>query len=136
MGQTERHEHASHEYPIMSSQWFNPSQPQTLQMAVILLYLNAAFAILFSAFSGAGYISLFTIAGAAGAFGVANNKNWGYILAVVASGLVALSDVLGLVGVLGNRFFSDSIIAAIIQVALVVLLLHPLSREYQKSRFS
>jgi hypothetical protein len=28
-------------------QWTNPSQPQTLQIAVFLLYMNAVFALLF-----------------------------------------------------------------------------------------
>jgi uncharacterized membrane protein (DUF2068 family) len=120
----------------MSAKWFNSYQPQTLQTAVILLYLNAIFAILFSLFSGSGFISLITIAGAAGAFGIANNKNWGFWTAVVASVIPAAASLVGLFALSGNSLFSDSIISVIINIALVVVLLHPLSREYQKSRFS
>ena len=74
--------------------WTNPSQPQTLQMAVWLLYLNAAFGLLLGQYtpyrlvatgSPIGYppsASLVVLASfigmAVAAFGIANEKRWGY----------------------------------------------------------
>jgi len=54
----------------------------------------------------------------------------------VASIIPAVASLLGLFLITGNRLFSDSLISTIINVALVVVLLHPVSREYQKSRFN
>src|SRR5207244_2407571 len=57
--------------------WVNPSQPQTLQIAVFLLYFNAVFTAIFG-----GLFSVFgllIIAGCAAAgFGIANEQKWGY----------------------------------------------------------
>src|SRR2546423_1401107 len=56
--------------------WTNPSQPQTLQIAVFLLYINAFFALLGGLFSPIG---LLLVAGGVGAgFGIANERKWGY----------------------------------------------------------
>ena len=53
--------------------WLNPSQPQTLQIAVFLLYIHAVFGVLFGAF--ASLIGLALIAGSAGAgYGIANER--------------------------------------------------------------
>jgi hypothetical protein len=62
---------------VNNYRWFNQSLPQTLQMAVILLYINAFFFFIYRAF--AAPIGLVLMVGyVAGAFGIANEKKWGY----------------------------------------------------------
>ncbi len=108
--------------------WTNPSQPQTLQIAVFLLYFRAVFA-LFGLGRGFGWLLL--IGMIAGAIGVANEKRWGYIVAVAASVLPVITDIqLILDG------FEFAFINLLFDGALVALLLHPQSREYQRIWFS
>ena len=112
--------------------FFDQSQPQTLQIATILLYLNAAFLVLGLAFfSPFGLLFLAGYGG--GAFGMANGKKWGYGLAIGAA-------VLRLVFLFSGSSIDTVIRAQTIElmfsVALLALLLHPQSREYQKIWFS
>ena len=110
--------------------WTNPSQPQTLQIAVILLYLDAVFGVLY----GAAFnpIGLVFVAGAAAAgFGIANERRWGYLLGI---GISLLPFVLRLV--LGAGIVGGSFINLMFEIALVALLLHPQSRDYQRIWFS
>ena len=60
--------------------WVNQFQPQTLYMATILCYVDAVFGLIF----GGLYLLNLLIVGclAAGAFGIANEKKWGYAVAV------------------------------------------------------
>jgi hypothetical protein len=109
--------------------WFDPSQPQTLQGAVMLSYLTAALSLLFVLF---GAYPLVTSLGlGAAAYGVANEKRWGYWLGIVLAGLSALLYLLllfetGSAGIILNLFFT---------VVLIALYLHPQSREYQRVWF-
>lgn len=111
--------------------WLNNTQPQTLQVAVMLLYLNAAF-LIFDALTGSALnrLGLALVVGeVAGAFGVANEKKWGYVLALVAAVLpIALLFRSG--GILGAH-----LLTLMFEVALVALLLHPQSRAYEKVWF-
>lgn len=110
--------------------WFNPSQPQTLQIAVALLYIDAFFTVLFSGFGsfaiavGAGFL--------AGAYGIANERRWGYGLGIMMAFLPFVLRFLynGASGILG-----PDLINLAFEVALVVALLHPQSREYQRIWF-
>jgi hypothetical protein len=111
--------------------WTNPSHPQTLQIAVFLLYANAVFGLLFRApfliFGILGFLVI--VAYAAGGFGVANDQNWGYIVAVAVSALV-------LVGTLANFGVQiGNLINIMFDVALLVLLIHPMSRSYRQIWF-
>ncbi len=116
--------------------WLNPTQPQTLQIGVMLLYVNAALGLLSLIIGGAA--GLFGIAIIAaeilGAYGIANERKWGYVVGLVAAilplVLVVLAVVAGVASVLGL-----GIIGVIFQIALVALLLHPQSREYQRIWF-
>ena len=88
-------------------QWVNPHQPQTLYMATILCYIDAVFGLLpgFGIIAKSVLIALFVIAGlGAGGWGIANEKKWGYALAVAAAVVQvgALIGVVGLGGVLTN----------------------------------
>jgi hypothetical protein len=111
--------------------WLNQSQPQTLQIAVFLLYLNA----FFTAFYGGlgSPLGLLLIAANVGAgFGIANEQKWGYGLGLAVAFLPFVLRVLfaGLDDILGR-----DLINLMFEIALVALLLHPQSREYQRVWF-
>jgi hypothetical protein len=115
--------------------WTNPSQPQTLYVAVILLYLNAVLGLLFGGF--ANPVALLVIIGQiAGGLGIANEKKWGYVLAVaVATVSLLFGVVLPLIGRLTIIFDPVFLIGAIFPIALFALLVHPMSRDYQRVWF-
>ncbi len=120
----------------MTQRWTNPSLPQTLQIAVFLLYFNAVLGLLQGTLYGA-FGSLFGLAAvagyAAGGFGIANEKRWGYVLAVV----ISAGEVLLLIALVGitNLLTSLAVITFAFSVALVALLIHPDSRSYQRIWF-
>jgi hypothetical protein len=121
---------------LESRRWFNPSQPQTLQIAVWLLYFNAVGGLIF----GSVYITLGVFLGlialvgcGAAAFGIANEQRWGYLLGV-AMALLQVLLIVGVVGILG-LFKGVALISFLFAVALVALLLHPMSRDYQRIWF-
>jgi hypothetical protein len=118
-----------HNGGVSDTRWINPHQPQTLYMAVILCYLQAFFTFLSLGILGPiGLVVVVTLAG--GGFGIANEKKWGYALAVsgaVLQVLLALAT-----GNLGNV---QVLIGFAFDVLLVVLLLHPMSRSYQRIWF-
>ena len=109
--------------------WFPAHQPQTLQIAVALLYWNAALSLLFGLLSG-GYgryelvLMLFEVFGG---IGVANERKWGYWVAVTASVIPFVLLALGYVG--------GGLLTLLFEVALVALLVHPQSRSYYKIWF-
>jgi hypothetical protein len=113
---------------VNDRKFVNQFQPQTLFIATVLLYINAVFDFL-------SFIPLFMLAAvalAAGGYGIANEKRWGYGLAVAIAVLrvavlllFARSDVL--------KF--PLILTLIFDVALVALLVHPESRQYQRIWF-
>jgi hypothetical protein len=113
-------------------QWTNPSQPQTLQIAVFLLYINAAFIVL-----GGGFLSpfgLLFIGGGVGAgLGIAQEKRWGYGLGLAMAFLPFVFRISA--GGIGG-LFGVNLINLMFEIALVALLLHPQSREYQRIWFS
>lgn len=119
---------------MSNMRWFNISQPQTLQSAVILLYLNAAIALLFGLMGG-GVIGILALAGVAGGYGIANEKKWGYYLALVVAIIPAVLHTLILLDFGTSSNFSNGIITLLFEIALVVLLVHPMSREYQRIWF-
>jgi hypothetical protein len=108
----------------------NPGQPQTLQIAVFLLYLNAAFTLLFGGFLSP-FGLLLIVGGAAAGFGIANEKKWGYGLGLA---MAFAPFVLRLV--YGGSLLGASLINLMFEIALVALLLHPQSRDYQRIWFS
>ncbi|HVE46512.1 MAG TPA: hypothetical protein VNA57_07170 [Acidimicrobiales bacterium] len=133
--------------------WTNPSQPQTLQIAVFLLYAGAVFGLIFgdnriwfqaaifelinsSSALNLGRLlwGLTIVASAAGAYGIANEKRWGYYLALAAAIAPLSARFIVLVFNQISPFNSD-VISLMFDIALVVLLLHPQSREYQRIWF-
>lgn len=114
--------------------WTNPSQPQTLQIAVWLLYFNAIWGILFSGLVG---VSLLLAVGlGAGAFGIANDKRWGYYLAIGIT-LLELVGLLLLAHGSLTRLVTDVnlMVMLLFTGARAALLLHPMSRDYQRVWF-
>ena len=111
--------------------WINQHQPQTLVTATILCYVEAVIVLL-----NIGLISIIGLALAAGlaagGYGIANEKKWGYGLAVAASILLLLLYLVAGIHQLTNVFV---IIPIIFVAALVTLLLHPMSRDYQRIWF-
>lgn len=110
--------------------WLDPSQPQTLQGAVMLSYINAVFGLI--GLLSHDPIVLIGILQGVGAYGIANEKRWGFRLDIGAA-----IAYLALVG-LGIVLFGISIwvfLNLLFAVVLVVLLLHPQSREYQRIWF-
>lgn len=106
----------------------NQFQPQTLYIATILLYINAVFDFI----SFWPLLMVAAVVMAAAGYGIANELRWGYslgmaiaIFRVVLLFLLAGSDVLGF----------PLILTLLFDVALVALLAHPQSREYQRIWF-
>ncbi len=108
--------------------WLPTSQPQTLQIGVWLLYWNAFLGIVAILVSRAlvGVSLALVVAEVAGGYGIANERKWGYFTAVGA----AVAFLVFEVGTGGA-----SLLFVLFQLALIVLLLHPLSRSYYKIWF-
>lgn len=106
----------------------NPSQPQTLYIATMLLYINAVFDVI----SFVPLLMLIAIGLAGGGYGIANEQKWGYGLAV---GIAALRVGLLLAWYGADVLDFPIIITLLFDGALVALLLHPESRSYQRIWF-
>jgi hypothetical protein len=128
---------------MQTRRWVNQSQPQTLQIAVFLLYFNAAFALL--AFltdpldeitlmltDVRGLVRLLLTAALVGAgYLIANERKIGYPLGIAAAAFPILIRLWA-----ARRYHIDIIdIGLLFDAALVALLLHPHSREYQRIWF-
>jgi hypothetical protein len=112
--------------------WVNQTQPQTLQIAVFLLYLTAVFGVVdmvrFHYFPLFGLASV--VGGVGAGFGIANERKWGYILGI---GIAFLPFALRIY--YGQSILGADIITLLFEVALIALLLHPQSRDYQRIWF-
>lgn len=94
----------------------------------MLCYITAIFGLVWL-FYGAT-IGLVPVVLAVGGYGVANERRWGYWLAVVAA-ILNLLSVLAVLGGISLSFLLNLLFAGI----LVALLLHPQSRHYQRIWF-
>jgi len=121
--------------------WTNHSHPQTLQIGVMLLYLGAVFGVVFgniySQQFGVGLGLLASIGLGAAGFGIANDQRWGYNLGVALTGLALVPFAMIIVsdGV-GELFNANLLMAMIFPIARFALLVHPMSRDYQRIWFS
>jgi hypothetical protein len=112
--------------------WFDKTQPQTLQIAMILLYINAAFGILSAVGAGGiGLLILPIILEGPAAYGIANERRIGYIGGIILSGLFALVSVALFVDFGGFSLLLN----VVFSIALFVALVHPMSRDYQRIWF-
>ena len=114
--------------------WTNQSQPQTLQIAVFLLYADAAFALFYMLLFGVSPLYALPVAAgsAAAGYGIANEKRWGYVLGVVMAFFPFAFRVL-LFG--ADGLLRTGLLNLMFEIALVALLLHSQSREYQRIWF-
>ena len=137
---------------IDSRKWFDRTQPQTLQIATWLLYINAFFAVI-DLLDTNGWIgvarvrhgALGTFVGIAiivayvgGAFLMANERKIGYILAVVAAFspfVIRLWLLNGTQFSIFDKITGNNTISFIFEIALCALLLHPQSRNHQRIWF-
>ena len=116
---------------MQTRRWVDPSQPQTLQIAVFLLYAQAVLTLLFGEFIYADGLVI-TVGGVAAGYGIANEHKWGYGLGL----LVAVFPFLYRIATIDlGHVFNVGTIELMFEVALVVLLLHPQSREYERIWF-
>ena len=114
-----------------ANRWIDTTQPQTLLIAVILLYLNAAFALLSILTGFATLATLASLVGVAAGYGISNEKRWGYGLGLA----VAILPFVFAIIEYHNPFGGTGLITLMFEIALVALLLHPQSREYQRIWF-
>ena len=145
---------ASGHTPLDPRRWFDRMQPQTLQIATWLLYLNGFF-LLIDVVDNSDYLGYFrvqygwglplgvavVVLHAAGGWLMANDRKLGWKLAVAASftpfvlRFIAYSDIErqlnGSIS-LYRKLTGGSTLSAIFEVALCAPLLHPHSRQHQK----
>src|ERR1700730_14136438 len=110
---------------MSANRWLDRTQPQTLFMAVILLYVNSGFLAL-SHLSNPLAL-LIAAGGVAAGYGIANEKKWGYALGIAVAVLLFVR--------LFTQPFGVDLVSLMFQIALLALLLHPQSREYQRIWF-
>ena len=99
---------------------------------MFLLYINAVLGVV------SGGLSLlvgavFIVGQAGGAFGMANERRWGYRLAVFIS-VLRVALIVMVVGLTALVKFVN-LVPFMFAVALVAVLLHPMSREHQRIWF-
>lgn len=124
--------------------WINNRQPQTLYIAQILLYVSAVSALVFGG-TGVGVIEnrlgqlvivlLLTFGAAGGAFGIANEQKWGYLLGIAA----AIAPFVVRLLIWRRADLSEAIqwnlFGLVFDVAVLAALLHRQSGEYQRIYF-
>ena len=134
--------------PLNPKRWFDRMQPQTLQIATWLLYLNGFFALV-DLIDGGGYLNVIRIRYtggiligllsvalyAAGGWLMANDRKLGYQLAIVAAVspfFLRLWAYQGIPASVYDKISDGSTLELLFDVALVALILHPHSRNHQK----
>ena len=115
---------------VENMRWFNQSHPQTLQIGVILLYIDGVL----SLFRGAGLLLGVVAVGAA--VGIANDKRIGWYAGIAVSAIfpLILAWILWNDG-LGQLFDFDFMIAAVFPIAQLVALLHTQTQSHVKVWF-
>jgi hypothetical protein len=132
---------------VNSFRWINSSQPQTLHSAVILAYFRA-FSIVFlgSAYyrrlpsDVLGHLAsnifwfVLLVGLVGGGLGIANEKRWGFRLAVSAAIYCVVATLW--IGIRYDFALLGFLLRLMFDLVLVVLLLHPQSKEYRRIWFS
>ncbi len=124
---------------MKNTRWLDRSQPQTLYIAVIVSYIDVIFTVL-NMFSGTQglpfvfvlFIFIVPLLQGVAAFGIANHNLKMWFLAV---GLSLLNFVLIFYIYAIYAFFAVDILGLIVDIAMVILLIHPMSRTYVKIWF-
>lgn len=118
---------------MTNNKWLDRSHPQTLYLANLLLYFNAAWWAL-DLLQGVAWLGIMAVAAVFAGLGLANEKKAGYWLALA----VAAINLLWLL----RLFFVDSgftvisvAVSLIFAIALFGLLAHPMTRSYARIWF-
>lgn len=125
---------------MQNVKWVNQNHPQTLQIGVILLYIDAFFLLIGGGLgSSIGLIGVVVSVGAA--LGIASNKKLGWYAGIAVSALIPLLMAwavarwfLGSSGGV-SPFSLNFVMNALFPVAQLVALIHPMSRAYGKVFF-
>jgi hypothetical protein len=113
---------------VQTRRWTNQSLPQTLQIAVLLLYLNAVVAFIFRSAPAIGLLVTVLGGGAAG-YLISNEKKNGWYLGIaVAAFPLVLRLGWAVSGGAGDAFFDP--LGLMFEIALLALLVHDQSRNY------
>jgi hypothetical protein len=115
-----------------ANKWLDRTHPQTLYMANLLLYINAAFWLL-DMLLGEYFAGALAVAAIFAGLGLANEKKAGYYGAVGVAGL----NLLFLLTLFWYGGFASVslVINVIFAIALMALLLHPMTRNYERIWF-
>ena len=120
---------------MQNLRWVNPHHPQTLNIGVILLYIDAFFLVLGG--SIASGLGLLLAVGSVGAgLGIANDKRIAYYVGIAISAIVpALLLMVVVQDGLDTLFSTAFLLNAVFPVAQFAALVHPQSRSYTKIWF-
>jgi len=115
--------------------WVNPQHPQTLNIGVILLYIDAVFLVIGGSIaSGLGF--LLAIGSVAAGVGIANDKKIAWYLGVAISAIVPLLLLLQLRdNGFSTLFDTGFLLGAVFPIAQFVALIHPMSQSHVKTWF-
>ena len=111
-----------------SRRWLNRHQPQTLVTGTMLLYIEG----LFNLVRGTELMFI-GLAMFPAAYAIANDRRWGWRLGV---GAAAVAVLLRIGSIVSYGFTPIVLLILVFPVALLALLVHPISREYQRVWFS
>jgi hypothetical protein len=118
---------------VANTQWLDRTQPQTLYFANVLLYFDAGWWLLYLLVGSLSWFTLLAIPAVLAGLGIANEKKIGYWGALVVAALNVVILVYAFVAVHGQNI--SIIISLVFGAALLALLLHPMSRSYERIWF-
>jgi hypothetical protein len=115
--------------------WVNPQHPQTLNIGVILLYIDAVFLVIGGSIaSGLGL--LLAIGSVAAAAGIANDKRVAWYAGVAISAIVPILLLLSLRNNGFDTLFDTGfLLGAVFPIAQFAALIHPMSQSHVKAWF-
>jgi len=132
---------------VNNLRWLNPTQPQTLYSAVMLAYFRGVSIVLFGSvyyralpydilgsFASRIFPLLLLVALVGGGLGIANEKKYGFRLALSA----AIYSVVATLWI-GTQYSVELLgflLRLMFDIVLLVLLLHPQSKEYRRIWFA
>ena len=120
---------------MQTMRWTNPSQPQTLQIGVFLLYFDAFWSVLGALSSGGIGVLIqlaFAALYAAAGWGIANEKKAWYWAGIVISAI----GIIPILFIFQIGLSLPFLIGLVFPLAQFVALVHPMSRSYAKIWFS
>jgi hypothetical protein len=118
---------------VANTKWLDRSQPQTLYFANVLLYFDAGWWLLYLLVGSLSVFTLLAVPAVLAGVGIANEKKLGYWGALVVAALNVLILVSVFFAVHGQNI--GVILSLVFGAALMALLLHPMSRSYERIWF-